>query len=142
MLWYLVVFNFVISLRFSPQNEFTYIIFSEWLIAQSGAILAGGFSSGVYTTDSPESVRHIAANARAQVVVVEDRQQLEKVLKVGGGLLLLLFLLLLLLPPPLLRLLLLLPLLLLLLVLLLLLLLLQAPLLITLFAVSAELIMQ
>ncbi len=55
---------------------------AEWFIAQAGAILAGGFSSGIYTTNTPEACAYIARNCRAQVLVVEDEKQLDKILQI------------------------------------------------------------
>lgn len=54
----------------------------EWVIANFGAIFAGGFSVGVYTTNSPEACRHLADNCQAQIIVVEDDACLNKFLAV------------------------------------------------------------
>nr|XP_033792785.1 long-chain-fatty-acid--CoA ligase ACSBG2-like [Geotrypetes seraphini] len=54
----------------------------EWLFANIGAILAGGLSAGIYMTSSPEACQHIAENCEANIIVVEDHQQLTKILKV------------------------------------------------------------
>jgi long-chain-fatty-acid--CoA ligase ACSBG len=53
----------------------------EWFIAQMGAIMAGGFSVGIYTTNSSDACKYIADNCKANIIVVEDEKQLEKVLK-------------------------------------------------------------
>ena len=53
----------------------------EWFIAQMGAIMAGGFSVGIYTTNSSDACKYIVENCRANILVVEDEKQLEKVLK-------------------------------------------------------------
>uniref|UniRef100_A0A8C5AK86 Long-chain-fatty-acid--CoA ligase ACSBG2 n=1 Tax=Gadus morhua TaxID=8049 RepID=A0A8C5AK86_GADMO len=45
---------------------------AEWFIADIGAILAGGFGVGIYTTNSAE----------ANVIVVENNKQLQKILQV------------------------------------------------------------
>ena len=58
----------------------------EWFIAQMGAIMAGGFSAGIYTTNSPEACKHVANNSRANVIVVEDDKQLEKILAIKNDL--------------------------------------------------------
>ena len=50
----------------------------QWLFANIGAILAGGVSAGIYTTNSSELCKHIVTDSNAKVVVVEDEQQLEK----------------------------------------------------------------
>ena len=37
------------------------------------------FASGIYTTNSPEAVRYVVEHSRANFVVVEDQEQLDKV---------------------------------------------------------------
>nr|XP_006627278.1 PREDICTED: long-chain-fatty-acid--CoA ligase ACSBG2-like isoform X1 [Lepisosteus oculatus]XP_015195068.1 PREDICTED: long-chain-fatty-acid--CoA ligase ACSBG2-like isoform X1 [Lepisosteus oculatus]XP_015195074.1 PREDICTED: long-chain-fatty-acid--CoA ligase ACSBG2-like isoform X1 [Lepisosteus oculatus]XP_015195078.1 PREDICTED: long-chain-fatty-acid--CoA ligase ACSBG2-like isoform X1 [Lepisosteus oculatus] len=54
----------------------------EWFIANIGSILAGGLAAGIYTTNSPEACQYVAHNCEANVLVVENRKQLEKILKV------------------------------------------------------------
>lgn len=54
----------------------------EWMISNFGCILAGGLSAGVYTTNLPEACRHLADNCRAQIVVVENQECLDKFLAV------------------------------------------------------------
>lgn len=54
----------------------------EWVIADVGAILAGGIAAGIYTTNGPESCFYIADHSRAKVVVVEDAAQAEKFLQI------------------------------------------------------------
>lgn len=58
----------------------------EWFISCLGAIHAGGFPAGIYTTNSPEQCHYIAEHAEANVVVVENDFQLEKFLEVRGSL--------------------------------------------------------
>ena len=55
----------------------------EWFITQLGAILAGAFSAGIYTTNSPESCKYIIENCRAQIVVAEDTKQFDKFPKIN-----------------------------------------------------------
>ncbi|XP_062250977.1 long-chain-fatty-acid--CoA ligase ACSBG2 isoform X1 [Platichthys flesus] len=55
---------------------------AEWFIADIGAILAGGFGVGVYTTNSPEACQYVAENCKANVIVVENHKQLQKILQV------------------------------------------------------------
>ncbi|NXU52153.1 ACBG2 ligase, partial [Turnix velox] len=55
---------------------------AEWFIADIGAILAGGFAVGIYTTNSPEACHYVAENCRANVVVVENQKQLQKILEI------------------------------------------------------------
>lgn len=57
-----------------------------WLLADVGAILAGGVPAGIYTTSSAEQCKYIAGHCDAQIVVVEDADQLAKLKKVRGEL--------------------------------------------------------
>ncbi|XP_046633356.1 long-chain-fatty-acid--CoA ligase ACSBG2-like [Daphnia pulicaria] len=54
----------------------------EWIIADLAAIHAGGFAAGIYTTNSAEACLHCALNGQADIIVVEDRKQLEKILSI------------------------------------------------------------
>ncbi|XP_076657735.1 acyl-CoA synthetase bubblegum family member 1 isoform X1 [Halictus rubicundus] len=54
----------------------------EWIISDVAAIYAGGFAVGVYTTNSPEACQYCADNSRANIIVVEDIKQLEKIQKI------------------------------------------------------------
>ncbi|XP_018415207.1 PREDICTED: long-chain-fatty-acid--CoA ligase ACSBG2 isoform X2 [Nanorana parkeri] len=55
---------------------------AEWFIADIGAILAGGFAVGIYTTNSAEACHYVAENCEANILVVENRKQLQKILQV------------------------------------------------------------
>ncbi|KAM9393197.1 long-chain-fatty-acid--CoA ligase ACSBG2-like isoform 1-T1 [Pholidichthys leucotaenia] len=54
----------------------------EWFISDIGCILAGGLATGIYTTNSPEACQYVAANCEANVLVVENQKQLDKILQV------------------------------------------------------------
>ncbi|XP_054836873.1 long-chain-fatty-acid--CoA ligase ACSBG2 isoform X2 [Eublepharis macularius] len=54
----------------------------EWFLADIGAILAGGFAVGIYTTNSPEACQYVAENCGANIIVVENDKQLQKILEV------------------------------------------------------------
>lgn len=58
----------------------------EWIISDVAAIYAGGFAVGVYTTNSPEACQYCADNSRANIIVVEDTKQLEKIQKIKKNL--------------------------------------------------------
>jgi long-chain-fatty-acid--CoA ligase ACSBG len=45
-------------------------------------VFAGGIATGIYPTNSPEACKYIAENCRADILVVEDHKQLEKILSV------------------------------------------------------------
>ncbi|NXM60811.1 ACBG2 ligase, partial [Illadopsis cleaveri] len=55
---------------------------AEWFIADIGAILAGGLAVGIYTTNSPEACHYVAENCSANVIVVENHKQLQKILEI------------------------------------------------------------
>lgn len=50
----------------------------EWLMADVGAILAGGVPAGIYTTNSAEQCQYITDHCEAVVAVVENVEQLAK----------------------------------------------------------------
>uniref|UniRef100_A0A673CB94 long-chain-fatty-acid--CoA ligase n=1 Tax=Sphaeramia orbicularis TaxID=375764 RepID=A0A673CB94_9TELE len=54
----------------------------EWFISNIGCIFAGGLATGIYATNSPEACQYVAHNCEANVLVVEDNKQLQKILQV------------------------------------------------------------
>lgn len=54
----------------------------EWFIANVACIMAGGLTTGIYTTNSPEACHYVAHNCEANVIVVENNKQLVKILQV------------------------------------------------------------
>ncbi|AUX48621.1 long-chain fatty acid--CoA ligase [Sorangium cellulosum] len=52
----------------------------EWVVLHVAGMAIGAAPAGIYTTCSPEEVRHVLHHAAAKVVLVENRRQLEKVL--------------------------------------------------------------
>ncbi|XP_069071792.1 long-chain-fatty-acid--CoA ligase ACSBG2 isoform X2 [Pleurodeles waltl] len=55
---------------------------AEWFIADIGSILAGGFAVGIYTTNSSEACQYVAENCEANILVVENHKQLQKILQI------------------------------------------------------------
>ncbi|XP_063053819.1 long-chain-fatty-acid--CoA ligase ACSBG1 [Engraulis encrasicolus] len=55
---------------------------AEWFISAIGAILAGGIMTGIYATNSPEACHFVASDARADIIVVENQKQLDKILQI------------------------------------------------------------
>lgn len=51
----------------------------EWFYSELGAIHAGGIVAGIYTTNSPESVYHVLHSSHANIVIVDDSKQMEKI---------------------------------------------------------------
>ncbi|XP_012055637.1 PREDICTED: very long-chain-fatty-acid--CoA ligase bubblegum-like [Atta cephalotes] len=58
----------------------------EWFIADLAAIYAGGIATGIYITNSPEACQYCAENNRANIIVVEDEKQLQKILQIKHNL--------------------------------------------------------
>jgi len=58
----------------------------EWLYSDLGIMAAGGVTVGIYTTNSPEQCAYILNHSEARFHIVEDEEQLDKVLQVRGGL--------------------------------------------------------
>ncbi|KAF7405424.1 hypothetical protein HZH66_004330 [Vespula vulgaris] len=54
----------------------------QWFISDIAAIYAGGFAAGIYTTNSPEACQYCAQHSKANIIVVEDSKQLEKILQI------------------------------------------------------------
>ncbi|XP_063056788.1 long-chain-fatty-acid--CoA ligase ACSBG2-like isoform X2 [Engraulis encrasicolus] len=59
---------------------------AEWFIADIAAILAGGFAVGIYTTNSAEACQYVAENCQANILVVENHKQMQKILQVQDSL--------------------------------------------------------
>lgn len=55
---------------------------AEWYYASLGAIHAGGITTGIYTTNSPEACYHVLDDSKANIVVVDDSKQCQKILKI------------------------------------------------------------
>ncbi|XP_060572293.1 LOW QUALITY PROTEIN: long-chain-fatty-acid--CoA ligase ACSBG2-like [Ruditapes philippinarum] len=54
----------------------------EWYISFIGAIFAGGKATGIYTTNTPEACQYVLEDCQANIVVVENHMQLQKIIKV------------------------------------------------------------
>ncbi|MEQ8276973.1 MAG: long-chain fatty acid--CoA ligase [Deltaproteobacteria bacterium] len=54
----------------------------EWLFTDLGIIAAGAVTCAIYTTSSPEQIGYILSHCGAKVVVVENEEQLDKLLVV------------------------------------------------------------
>ncbi len=57
----------------------------EWLYCHLGIMAAGGATVGVYPTSSPEQVQYLLTHSEARLVLLENEEQLEKVLSVLSG---------------------------------------------------------
>ena len=76
-----------IKLGLEPYNSVTISGFNspEWCLSALGAILAGGFSTGLYPTNSAEMNKYIMNDSGANIFVVEDHATLKKMLPVIQG---------------------------------------------------------
>ena len=74
----------LIHLGLQPGHSVGIMAFNcpQWMVSNVGAIFAGGLGAGIYTSNSAEVTCHILRQSRANVVVVEDERQMEKVLSV------------------------------------------------------------
>ncbi|XP_023339812.1 long-chain-fatty-acid--CoA ligase ACSBG2 isoform X2 [Eurytemora carolleeae] len=54
----------------------------EWHISNIASVVAGGLATGIYTTNSQDSVRYVAQHSRANIIVLEDQEQLDKILNI------------------------------------------------------------
>jgi len=50
----------------------------EWLLADVGAILAGGLPAGIYANSTPEQCRFVAAHCQAAIAVVDNLDRLAR----------------------------------------------------------------
>ncbi|XP_008048614.1 long-chain-fatty-acid--CoA ligase ACSBG2 isoform X2 [Carlito syrichta] len=54
----------------------------EWFTAALGAILAGGLCVGIYATNSAEACQYVITHAKVNILLVENDQQLQKILSI------------------------------------------------------------
>ncbi|XP_021074084.1 long-chain-fatty-acid--CoA ligase ACSBG2 [Mus pahari] len=57
----------------------------EWVIAALGTILAGGLCVGIYATNSAEACQYVIQQANVSILIVENDQQLQKILSIPPG---------------------------------------------------------
>lgn len=63
-----------------PRSSVNIIGFNspEWFIAFFGAICANYIAAGVYTTNAADACQYVAENSEAEIIVVEDKNQMKK----------------------------------------------------------------
>ena len=54
----------------------------EWVVAEFGAIAAGGVATGIYADCLPEEIQHLVTYSEARLLVVRDQEQVDKILKI------------------------------------------------------------
>jgi len=72
----------LIGLGFSPGQHVAILGFNrpEWVITYLAAMAAGGAAAGIYITSSADEIAYILNHSEAPVLVVENEDQLQKVL--------------------------------------------------------------
>ncbi|CAK6951013.1 long-chain-fatty-acid--CoA ligase ACSBG1 isoform X2 [Scomber scombrus] len=55
---------------------------AEWFFSAVGAIMAGGIMTGIYATNAPEACQYVASDSKANIIVVENQKQLDKILQI------------------------------------------------------------
>src|SRR5438105_646862 len=78
------VANGLISLGVAPGSSVSLLSKNraEWILSDLAILSAGARSAPIYVTNSPRQVGHVIGHSESTVVIVEDRDQLDKVLKV------------------------------------------------------------
>jgi len=78
----------LLSLGFEQKQAVSIIGFNspEWVLADVGAILAGGMPAGIYTTSSPEQCGYVAGHSDSIVAFAENQKQVDKFIAVRGTL--------------------------------------------------------
>lgn len=78
------VANGLISLGVAPGSCVSLLSKNraEWILSDLAILSAGARSAPIYVTNSPRQVGHVIGHSESTVAIVEDRDQLDKVLKV------------------------------------------------------------
>src|SRR5215213_4414478 len=74
----------LLSLNLKPRGPICILMGNvpEWPISDIGTIMAGGVGVGLYPTSSAEQIAYIINHSDAEFVLVDTREQLQKVLSV------------------------------------------------------------
>lgn len=77
-----------VKLGLEPHHTVSVLAFNspEWFVSELAAIHAGGIITGVYTTNSAESVKHVLESSRSNIAVVDDAKQMEKIYSIKSQL--------------------------------------------------------
>src|SRR5438105_756936 len=78
------VANGLISLGVAPGSSVSLLSKNraEWILSDLAILSAGARSAPIYVTNSPRQVGHVIGHSESTVAIVEDRDQLDKVLKI------------------------------------------------------------
>ncbi|MFV8752849.1 AMP-dependent synthetase/ligase [Nannocystaceae bacterium ST9] len=74
----------LIALGLEPKRGVSLIGFNcpQWLIGNVAAIYAGGVPVGIYTTSTPPQCKYVAGHSDSNIVIVENQEQLVKILAI------------------------------------------------------------
>ena len=77
-----------IALGLEPRKSVGILGFNspEWFFADLAAIFCNAVATGIYATNSPEMCKYMANHSAANIIVVEDENQLKKILQVKNEL--------------------------------------------------------
>lgn len=87
--WYL--FGVVVAVFLREPSQIAMLTIDTWQIVNQEFNTINfcplfssdsGFAAGIYTTNSPEACRYVADNCKANIIVVENHKQLQKILQV------------------------------------------------------------
>jgi long-chain acyl-CoA synthetase len=78
----------LLALGFVPTTKMALLSRNrpEWHIADVACLSIGGTTAPVYVTNSPEQVRHVVSDSDSTIAVIENAEQLEKILKMRSEL--------------------------------------------------------
>jgi len=77
-----------IALGLEARNSVAIIGFNspEWFFSDLAAIFCNSIATGIYATNSADMCKYMANHCRANIIVVEDEQQLKKILSIRSEL--------------------------------------------------------
>jgi len=78
----------LIGLGLEPESHVAILGFNrpEWVILDLACMAVGGAPIGIYATSSPHEILYIAGHSEVPLILVENREQLDKVLSVRDDL--------------------------------------------------------
>lgn len=70
-----------IKLGLEPRHTVGVLAYNspEWFYTELAAICAGGIIAGIYTTNSADAVHHVLSSSWANIVIVDDSKQMDKI---------------------------------------------------------------
>lgn len=70
-----------LKLGLEHRNSVAILAFNspEWFVSFMAAIHAGGMACGVYTTNSADATKYVLESSKANIVVVDDSKQMDKI---------------------------------------------------------------